>query len=78
MFVRFIKLHGKEHIWKNTVLPLFGIAASVFMVIAALYAHGIGPYKAAAATGSFSCPVVFYLIVFAVIMLIGNCLYKKK
>ena len=78
MFIKVIKMHGKEGIWKNVVLPVLGIIASIFMVIAAIYAHGIVKYQEAAAQGSFSCPVLFYLIVFAVIMLIGNCFYKKK
>ena len=78
MFIRVIKIHGREGSWKNVLLPILGVASAVFMVIAAVYAHGIVPYQKAAAQGAFACPVVFYLIVFAVIMLIGNSFYKKK
>ena len=78
MFIRFIKMHGKEGVVKNVLLPVLGIVCAIFMVIAAIYAHGITPYKEAAAAGKFACPVLFYLIVFIVIMVIGNCFYKKN
>jgi len=78
MFISFIKMHGRENVLKNVVVPLLGIAASVFMVFAAVYAHGITPYQAAAAEGKFSFPVLFYVIVFSVIMVIGNIFYKKN
>lgn len=78
VFIMFIKKHGKENIWKNTVMPILGIIASVFMVFAALYAHGIRPYLAAKANGTFSFPVLFYLIVFAVVLVIGSFFYKKN
>lgn len=51
---------------------------SVFMVFAAIYAHGYIPMKTAAVDGNFSCPVLFYLIVFAVFMAVGACFMKKK
>lgn len=56
---------------KRFVLPSIATIACAFMVFAAVYAHGITPYRTAKAAGEFSCPVLFYLIVFAVIMLIG-------
>ena len=65
---------------KRFVLPALSIAASLFMVFAAVYAHGITPYLNAKANGSFSFPVLFYLIVFGVIMLLGCVLnsHRKK
>ena len=78
VFIMFIKKHGKENILKNTILPLLGIIASTFMVFAALYAHGISKYLAAKEAGTFSFPVLFYLIVFAVVLFIGNFFYKKN
>ena len=78
IFLRFIRLHGREDLLKNTVLPLLAVVCSVFMVFAALYAHGIQKYLTAAARGQFSFPVLFYLIVFAVIMIIGNAFYRPK
>ena len=60
---------------KRFVLPGLGIIGSAFMVFAALYSHGYAPYIAAKEAGQgFTCPVLFYLIVFAVIMSIGMAL----
>ena len=78
VFIMFIKKHGKENVLKNIVLPILGILASGFMVFAAIYAHGIQPYLNAKANGSFSFPVLFYLIVFAVVLVIGAFFYKKN
>lgn len=78
IFFGFMFKHGKENAFKNIVMPLIGIIASGFMVFAAVYAHGITPYLNAKANGEFSFPVLFYLIVFAVIMIIGACFYKKN
>jgi APA family basic amino acid/polyamine antiporter len=78
IFIMFIIKEGKKDIFKNIVMPVFGLVASLFMVFVAVYAHGIKPYLNAAANGEFAFPVVFYLIVFAAIMAIGACFYKKK
>ena len=85
MFIMFIKKKGlsvdsdgKRHIFKNIVMPVLAIIASVFMVFAAVYSHGITPYLTAKENGSFACPVLFYLIVFAVIIIIGSFFYKKE
>ncbi len=77
IFIMFIKKHGKDNIWKNTVMPILGIICSAFMIFAAFYAHGISKYLAAKADGYFSFPALFYLIVFAVFMIIGKIIYKK-
>jgi APA family basic amino acid/polyamine antiporter len=64
---------------KRFVLPALGIIGSAFMVLAAVYSHGYVPYITAKAEGKgFSCPVLFYLIVFAVIMAIGMFLMNPK
>lgn len=63
---------------KRFVLPVIGTISCGFMVFAAIYAHGYTPYINAKANGSFSCPVLFYLILFAVIMLAGAVLRKGK
>ncbi len=78
MFVIFIKKEGRKSIFKNTVMPILSILASLFMVFVAVYAHGIRPYQSAAANGEFAFPVLFYLIVFAVIMGIGAFFYKRR
>lgn len=49
---------------KRFIMPILATAGCVFMIVAACFAHGIS--------------VVFYLIVFAVIMLIGAGLRQNK
>ena len=78
VFIMFIIKEGKKNIFKNIVMPVLATLASLFMVFVAIYAHGIRPYQAAAENGEFAFPVLFYLIVFAVIMAIGALLYRKK
>ena len=78
IFFMFMVKHGKENIFKNVIMPLIGIVASGFMVFAAVYAHGLTKYWAAKEAGEFSFPVLFYLIVFVVIMVIGLFFYKKN
>ncbi len=78
IFIMFIKKEGKNNIFKNIVMPVLAIICSLFMIFVAIYAHGIVKYRAAAAAGEFAFPVLFYLIVFAVIMVIGALLYKSK
>lgn len=63
---------------KRFVLPITSIVCCGFMIFAAVYAHGIIPFKEAAKSGEFSFPVLFYLIIFAVIMLIGAFVRKPK
>lgn len=84
IFIMFIKKkgrsldeNGKMHIGKNIVMPVCAIITSVFMVFAAIYSHGITPYLTAKANGTFACPVLFYLIIFAVVMIVGAFFYKK-
>ena len=78
IFVMFIIKEGKKDIFKNIVMPVLGLVASFFMMFVAIYAHGVKPYLDAAENGTFAFPVLFYLIVFAVIMAIGALFYKKK
>ena len=85
IFIMFIKKkgnsldeNGKKHVFKHIVMPVFAIIASAFMVFAALYSHGITPYLTSKANGTFSCPVLFYLIIFAVFLIVGSFFYKKE
>ncbi len=78
IFVMFmVKAKGEKPV-KRFVIPSLAICGAIFMVIAAIYAHGISPYLAAKAEGKFSCPVMFYLIMFAIIMVIGIPFMNKK
>lgn len=63
---------------KGKIAPVLAIIGSIFMVIAAIFAHGILPYQAAKANGEFSLPVLFYLITYVVIMIIGALLKNSK
>ena len=78
MFIMWMKKEKDLGAFKRFVLPLVSIIACAFMVFAAVYAHGITPYRAAQANGEFSFPVLFYLILFAVIMAIGGVFRKPK
>lgn len=57
--------------FKGKVAPIAAMVAALFMVGAAIYAHGIAPYMEAKANGEFSMPILFYLIIYVVIMIIG-------
>ncbi|MBE6605962.1 MAG: APC family permease [Ruminococcaceae bacterium] len=76
IFIAWMIKEKDEGVIKRFILPLISIVACLFMVFAAVYAHGITPYLSAAANGEFSFPVLFYLIVFSVIMIIG-AIFKK-
>jgi len=78
IFIMFIKKEGKNNVFKNIVMPILAIIGSAFMVFAAAYAHGYVKFVEADKLGKFSCPVLFYLIVYIVIMAIGVVFYKKK
>lgn len=65
-------------VFKRFILPSVSLLACLFMVFAAIYAHGITPYNVAKAEGSFSFPVLFYLIVYAVIMILGAVFRKSS
>ena len=78
IYVMFIKKEGKNNVFRNIIMPILALLSSLFMVFVAIYAHGIRPYQAAAAEGRFAFPILFYLIVFAAVMLVGWILYDKK
>ena len=79
MFIQFMRKEKSLPAIKRFILPALGIIGSGFMVIAAIYSHGYAPYIAAKEAGQgFTCPVLFYLILFAVIMAIGMLLMKPK
>lgn len=71
MFIQYIRKNRQEGFWKNVFMPILALVCCVFMVFAALYSHGYTPLVTSRANGGFSCPVLFYLIVFAVFMIVG-------
>ncbi|MBO5837780.1 MAG: hypothetical protein J6Q92_07835, partial [Oscillospiraceae bacterium] len=78
MLIMWIKKEKDVGVFKRFVLPVLSIGACLFMVFAAIYAHGITPYLNAKAEGKFAFPVLFYLIVYGVIMGIGVLVNRKK
>ena len=78
MMIMWMKKEKDLGIAKRFVLPCLTIVACAFMVFAACYAHGYTPYMSAKAEGEFSCPVLFYFIIFAVIMIAGAFFAAKK
>ncbi len=78
MFILWMVKEKDLGVVKRFVLPALATLACLFMVFAAVYAHGITPYLAASAEGRFSFPVLFYLILFAVVMLIGWMLKSSR
>ncbi|MBQ9859490.1 MAG: APC family permease [Clostridia bacterium] len=78
IFIAWMKKEKEQGFVKRFLLPSAAILSCLFMVFAAVYAHGIVPYLQAKAEGRFSFPVLFYCIVFAGIMLIGAAVRKSK
>ena len=64
MFIMFIAKSKELSGFKRFVMPILGLCGCVFMVYAAFAAYGK--------------TVLFYLVVFAVVMVIGNLFYRKK
>jgi APA family basic amino acid/polyamine antiporter len=71
IFVGFIIKQKGVDFKKRFLLPGLSIIASIFIIFATIYAHGIRPYLATISEGKFSFPVLFYLIIFGCIMIIG-------
>ncbi|MBQ7294596.1 MAG: APC family permease [Clostridia bacterium] len=77
----FVSMMFKEKglgVVKGKIAPILAILGSIFMIIAAAFAHGVYPYQAAKANGEFSLPVLFYLITYALIMISGAFFMRKK
>lgn len=64
MFIQWMRKEKGETPVRRFVFPILAMCGSVFMVIACILGHG------------FSC--VWYLIVFAIIMVIGELFYRKN
>ena len=81
MFILWMVKEKEMSFVKRFLIPSIATIACAFMVFAAIYAHGITPYLAAKETGTFSFPVLFYLIVFAGFMLVAfffSPFFKEK
>lgn len=78
IFIAWMKNEKQQGLLKRFVLPCMSIIACAFMIFATVYAHGISPYLAAKQNGEFAFPVVFYLVVFVFIMVIGAFFRKPS
>ena len=78
IFIIWMKNEKEFGFVKRFLIPSVAVISCAFMVFAAIYAHGITPFNQAKENGAFSFPVLFYLIIFAVIMLIGACVKNPK
>ena len=78
IFIAWMIKEKELGVFKRFILPIASVICCAFMVFAAVYAHGITPYLTAKDAGTFSFPVLFYLIVFAAFMLVGALFKKKK
>lgn len=75
----FIKMYRyEEHNgFKRYIVPSAAILSCLFLIGCTIYSHGIAKYQAAAAEGEFSLPVLAFVIVAAVVFLIGKAFYKS-
>ena len=64
VFIQWIRKQKDESVLRRFILPILSICGAVFMVAACILGHGM------------AC--VWYLIVFAVFMLVGVLLNRKK
>ena len=78
IFILWMKKERDMGFVKRFLIPALAIFACLFMMFAAVYAHGITPYLQAKANGTFSFPVLFYCIMFAAIMLVGAIFHKRR
>ncbi|MBE6812233.1 MAG: APC family permease [Ruminococcaceae bacterium] len=78
IYIAFMKKAKGLHPVKRFVFPILACISSLMIIFCAVYAHGYVPYLNAKENGTFSFPVLFYLIVFAVVMIIGIFFYKSK
>lgn len=65
MFIRFMMMSKDLNTFKRFVMPALGLAGCFVMIFAAFQAYGFNT-------------VIHYLIVYVIIMIVGNLLYKKK
>ena len=67
---------------KRFIIPILSIISCCFLVFVAIMAHGVNPYLDAIKNNKgFSFPVLFYLIIFVIVMLIGfffSPAFKRK
>ncbi len=81
MIIMWIVKEKDLSVFKRFILPIASVISCLFLVFVAVMTHGVNKYFEAQAKGVFSFPVLFYLIIFAIIMFIGflfSPTFKKK
>lgn len=78
IFINWIRKEKDETVFRRWILPILAIIGCLFMIFCAIMGHGVFLYQKAQEAGTFSFPVLFYLIVFAVIMVLGWALNLKN
>ncbi len=73
ILIMFMIKEKEISVFRRFVVPLLALMGSFFMVVAAVWAHGINISQ-----NFFEMPIFFYLIVFAVIMALGSFFAKPK
>lgn len=76
IFVKMFK-DKKENFFRRIVVPAMAIFGSLFLVLCAIYAHGIVKYQEAAAEGKFAFPALFFAIVAVAVLFSGKFFYKN-
>ncbi len=76
----FVKMYKDKDlsVAKRIIVPTLAIISCIFLVGCAVYSHGIVKYQAAAAEGKFSFPVLFFLIIAAVILFVAKFFYHPN
>lgn len=73
ILITFMRKEKELSTMRRFVVPLLAVISSVFMVIAAVWAHGIN-----ISTNILEMPIFYYLIVFAAVMVLGSFFSKPK
>lgn len=78
LFINFMRKEKSENKFFRYILPVFAIIACLFMIFSAIMGHGVFEFQKAKEQGQFSFPVLFYLIIFAILMLLGFLIDRKS
>jgi len=78
IFITYIVKEIKSKNYREIILPILGTLSSLFMIGCAFYAHGVKPLLNGLESNTFTFPILFYLILFGVIMIVGLLFSKQK
>lgn len=74
-YIKELKKTNGKLTFKTLISPIIAIICSAFMLVCTVYAHGVKPMME---SSEFNLPLLFYLIVLAIIMLITYLVNMKK